>query len=85
MFVQSLAATGAIALGTILSMVSAAVRANPPMPQIAQNSPQQELLNAHNRYRAEVGVPPLSWSNALARDAQQWADRLASLGGHFPM
>lgn len=41
----------------------------------------QEILVAHNRYRAEVNVPPLSWSNALASGAQQWADHLASLGG----
>jgi Cysteine-rich secretory protein family/Beta/Gamma crystallin len=41
----------------------------------------QEILNAHNRYRAEVGVPPLQWSDSLAADAQPWADYLASLGG----
>ena len=38
------------------------------------------LLQTHNRYRAEVGVPPLAWSDDLARYAQQWAERLADRG-----
>ena len=46
-----------------------------------QNSIAQEILNAHNQYRAEVGVPPLTWSDTLANHAQEWADYLASLGG----
>ena len=40
----------------------------------------QEILAAHNRYRAEMGVPPLKWSNSLANNAQQWANRLAATG-----
>ena len=38
----------------------------------------QELLSAHNKYRAEVGVPPLKWSDDLAKQAQEWADYLAA-------
>ena len=30
----------------------------------------QEILEAHNTYRAAVHVPPLSWSPTLARHAQ---------------
>ena len=37
----------------------------------------QEILNAHNSYRKEVGVPPLSWSDTLASHAQEWANNLA--------
>ena len=37
-----------------------------------------EILDAHNRYRAEVGVPPLAWSNDLANHAQDWANHLAA-------
>jgi hypothetical protein len=49
---------------------------------IAPAWPQEgEILNAHNRYRAEVGVPPLAWSGDLANEAQQWANYLASRGG----
>lgn len=40
----------------------------------------QEILAAHNRYRAEVGAPPLQWSDELATSAKQWADHLASTG-----
>ena len=43
----------------------------------------QEILNAHNRYRSQVNVPPLNWSNALANDAQKWANNLASRGGQL--
>jgi Cysteine-rich secretory protein family len=40
----------------------------------------QEILDAHNRYRAEVGVPPLQWSEDLANQAIAWASHLASTG-----
>jgi len=40
----------------------------------------QEVLNAHNAYRSQVGVPPLKWSESLAASAQQWANHLASTG-----
>lgn len=38
----------------------------------------QEILQAHNRYRSAVGVPPLVWSANLARSAQRWADALSA-------
>ena len=37
-----------------------------------------EILAAHNKYRGEVGVPPLTWSGTLAQSAQQWASQLAA-------
>ncbi|MDJ0706892.1 MAG: CAP domain-containing protein [Leptolyngbyaceae cyanobacterium MO_188.B28] len=40
----------------------------------------QRILATHNRYRSEVGVPPLAWSSELANDAKKWAERLASPG-----
>lgn len=39
-----------------------------------------ELLAAHNLERDRMKVPRLSWSQELARDAQQWAQHLAELG-----
>ena len=45
---------------------------------MTHNSMAQELLNAHNKYRVQVGVPPLTWSNTLARQAQQWANYLST-------
>ncbi len=35
------------------------------------------LVEAHNRLRADVGVAPLEWSNAIAAYAQSWAEYLA--------
>jgi hypothetical protein len=40
----------------------------------------QEILNAHNSYRSQVGVPPLTWSDDLARQAQEWAKYLSDTG-----
>ena len=40
----------------------------------------QEVLDAHNRYRSEVNVSALKWSDALANSAQQWANHLAANG-----
>jgi uncharacterized protein YkwD len=36
----------------------------------------REMLAAHNAVRAKVGVPPLAWSEDLARVAQEWANTL---------
>jgi len=36
-----------------------------------------ELLTAQNKYRTEVGLPPLRWSASLAQSAQNWAGELA--------
>ncbi len=35
-----------------------------------------ELLEAHNRYRSEVGVGNIVWSEEVAESAQAWADEL---------
>jgi len=41
----------------------------------------QELLNAHNSYRSQVGVAPLAWSNTLADHAKEWANHLGATNG----
>ncbi|HAC63339.1 MAG TPA: serine protease [Cyanothece sp. UBA12306] len=51
-------------------------------PVVSQPNFKQEVLSAHNKYRQEVDVPSLKWSDRLANQAQQWADYLASLGGN---
>lgn len=38
----------------------------------------EQLLQLHNKARADVGVGPLMWSKTLAIYAQEWADHLAS-------
>lgn len=55
---------------------------------IVQDTLIKEMLSVHNRYRADVNVPPLAWSKVLADHAQSYANRLASLGGsksHSPV
>ncbi|KAF3649586.1 putative basic form of pathogenesis-related protein 1-like [Capsicum annuum] len=41
----------------------------------AQNSPQQNFLNAHNTARRQVGVSPMTWDNRLAAYAQNYANQ----------
>lgn len=38
------------------------------------------VLAAHNRERALLGIAPLRWNPALARDAERWASQLAATG-----
>ena len=38
------------------------------------------ILTIHNQERAAVGVPPLTWSDALAAHAQPWADKVYATG-----
>ena len=68
------------ALGIALILCACAERqpASPP-PAAAPGEPLEfaGMLAAHNRWRAEVGTPPLVWSQAAAQLAQSWADRLA--------
>jgi hypothetical protein len=53
--------------------------------QVGQDTPSassggsmaQEILDAHNSYRAQVGVPPLTWSDTLASQALEWAQYLS--------
>jgi hypothetical protein len=63
-----------------------------PLTQIAVVSPlappagltaeQQQMLDAHNRERANYpGVSALQWAPELAQWAQEWAQTLASKGG----
>ncbi len=37
---------------------------------------RKELIAAHNRWRSEVGVEPLAWSDPLAASAQDWAEHI---------
>lgn len=38
------------------------------------------ITAAHNRVRARLDLPPLEWSDALARYARTWADKLQRRG-----
>jgi cysteine-rich secretory family protein len=47
---------------------------------------EERLLAAHNRARAEAGVPPLQWDEDLVQSASEWAANLAQLDDieHYP-
>ena len=55
-----------IAAGTIGMSMACPVAAAP----LTVN--KDVILAEHNKYRAEVGVPPLKWSDNLAEGAQRW-------------
>jgi len=69
----------AIAAGIVMLALAAA-----SLPQAASaqrtNPFAKRLLDEHNQERRQKGVPALSWSPKLAREAQQWADYLAGQG-----
>lgn len=44
------------------------------------NHLEQRLLAGHNRERAALGIAPLAWDPALARDARAYADHLVRVG-----
>ena len=49
------------------------------IPLFGQNNSigdMEGMLERHNFYRAEVGTPPLQWSNKLAKNALKWANIL---------
>lgn len=58
------------------------------LPSTASDDPRlrQSVLTEHNRARAEVGVPPLDWSDALASAARDYAREMARTGrfAHSP-
>lgn len=57
---------------------TAAPKPNPPSGGIPSDS-QKYCLEVHNKFRESHNAPPLQWSSELTRDAQEWANRLASL------
>ena len=55
-----------------------------PAPEIAHTQPpadeSERLLVLHNAERARLGLPPLVWNSALARDAGAYAKVILSRG-----
>ena len=69
----------------IMILVTAAIVTVPSsMLQLSHAQPNADLQNTvltiHNKERAEVKVPPLTWSDSLAAEAQTYADQLRSQG-----
>jgi pathogenesis-related protein 1 len=46
----------------------------------AEGINKAEMVNAHNKWRSEVGVPNVVWSDTVANVAQHWANQLKSEG-----
>ena len=40
----------------------------------------QEMLDAHNKYRSELNIKPLVWSEKLSKTSQKWANELSKKG-----
>lgn len=60
----------------LLVSLSPSAAAQPP-PDSQRTSPfAREFVSSHNSIRFRVSVPPLTWSDELARYAQQWAKHL---------
>lgn len=64
-------------LATLIGKFNSSI--SPPPPPLTKE--QQEILDAHNRWRSQVNVPPLRWSKKLADRAQAWADNPAAQAG----
>ena len=73
-----------VSIKIIVILVTAAILTVPSsMLQIshAQSTKAlQDVLAIHNQERADVGNPPLTWSNSLAAESQAYADQLRSQG-----
>lgn len=69
-------------LGLLSCLTMAAC--TPPLPPAQVTTTPGEpaafagMLAAHNRWRADLGTPPLGWSPSAATYAQAWADELAA-------
>ncbi|MCO5556541.1 hypothetical protein L7F22_010090 [Adiantum nelumboides] len=51
-----------------------------PSPSSSSSSEGGEWLAPHNAARAEVGLPPLVWSEEVARYAENWASQRQAAG-----
>lgn len=65
-----------VSAGLLLLAASTAQALSDLSPQL-----QQDMLDAHNAWRAELGIEPLRWADDLAAGAQQWANYLAAARG----
>lgn len=48
--------------------------------KLSEPEKMKGFVDRHNYWRKQVGVPPLEWSNKLAKYSQRWANELASHG-----
>jgi len=68
---------------TLILMISLISFMNPSEMETGSNfstADAEEMVKRHNKYRKDVGVKSLKWSNEAATYAQKWANHLASSG-----
>lgn len=72
-----------LAMGTLFIFAMSGILLFPDasLEQANRGSMKDDILAAHNRYRADLNIPPLEWSDQLASHAQGWAQHLARRGG----
>ncbi len=75
-------ALGALCALSALWCASTVNATSAEMAAIPHSHPNeaQRLLLGHNAERARLGLPPLRWNPALARDAGDWAKTLLARG-----
>lgn len=61
---------------TVISVILIALYADAGLDSTAQ----AEMVAAHNKYRAEVGIPDIQWSDSLAQTAQAYAEKQKTKG-----
>ncbi len=66
-------------LGGVLALLVAAVPASADAQSFAAQFPAR-ILAAHNAVRAQAGMPPLTWDNALGSAAAAYARQMAFTG-----
>ena len=49
------------------------------------NEVKTKIVTLHNKYRVEVGVPPIKWSEAMQKSSGGWALHLAENEGLRPV
>lgn len=74
------------ALGVVCALAGAASASAAPLrsAQIPHTQPRaseaERLLVVHNAERTRLGLPPLAWNSALARDAGDYARKMLARG-----
>ncbi|KAJ3021014.1 UNVERIFIED_CONTAM: hypothetical protein HDU68_009862 [Siphonaria sp. JEL0065] len=52
--------------------------ATPPPTSAMSSQDVNDIINAHNNFRAGLGVGPVGWDSGIAAQAAEWANYLAS-------
>lgn len=60
--------------GVVAAVVVATLSTAGPAHAAPSAAFKNDVLTQHNKYRAQYGARPLTWSDALAVDAQKWAE-----------